>query len=234
MDATSVLWQIYLNKSKLCINNRDLEIDPIQYQELHEHLLKFCLRVIKIEYRYMTNASKINFHAELGHIQFYRKKYRKAIKNYVTSLTLGITENTQTLTNMRRRMKKCPQLITLRLSICFSEIEENCLGILVLQLISKTPYKLIFDMLSRITIKDAIDFNKYHKYIYKTPIIEVLACEFNKRKYESAGEELVEFMEKSEIFSTNQRHARKQLKQKRQIELLEGLDMFCQNMDYPY
>eukprot|EP00826_Nyctotherus_ovalis_P014584 TRINITY_DN1407_c0_g9_i1.p1 TRINITY_DN1407_c0_g9~~TRINITY_DN1407_c0_g9_i1.p1 ORF type:complete len:186 (+),score=50.02 TRINITY_DN1407_c0_g9_i1:1160-1717(+) len=174
--------------------------------------------------KFIDEQDKATSFAELGHIQYYRKAYMKAITNYVQSLTLSIKDVEKGAATVPKRIKKIPSLVVLRLSVCFTEVAENVLAALVLQLASKTPYKLIFDLFSKMKHEELNTCPKYHKFIYKVPVVEFLTCEYNKKKLKSNEKRLIEFIESTDIFTTTDRHMRKQLKQRTQIEFIYTLN----------
>jgi len=193
-----------------------------------------CIRILKTEIKCVDEQGRIVIFAELGHIHFYKKTYIKAIKNYITSLLLGIKDVDQAPSNTFKRIKKVSSLIILRLSICLSEIKQNVLAALILQLASKTPYKAIFEIFSKIDIKELEQCIKYHKYVHKIHVVELIICEYNKRKLKVNEDHLMRFIESSDIFATSHRHTRKQLKQRIQIEFIVALSKFYEEYINPY
>jgi len=192
------------------------------------------MRLIKTGSKFDENSINIpEKYAELGHIQYYRRKYSKSAYFYSQALFSTIIDLDQQISTMNKlkRIKKSAginyNLIYYRFCMSLINLKENIWAALILQMEHKTPYKLIFEILQKHDWKVRKD--GILKLFYKMQIVELLICEFHKKNMFGEENELMKRIENEDLFKANPKHRKKQLKQNCQIQLITILKEYFDN-----
>ncbi len=161
-----------------------------------------------------------------------RLKYRSAIKSFSGALASTVWDVEPSTYSKMRRIKRQQSfnynLMYYRAATAFFHLKEYMRSALVLQLVSKSPYRTMFAVLAQIDAKrESARGKELFPLVYKMPVLEYLICMYKERGMAREETELMRVLENAEIFRGHPKHKKKLLKQNMQIDLISEMNDFC-------